>query len=135
MLYEVITGNCDTIANNTIIGSFHKYISPKKLVVNNIVTMELYQDLTQKPLMCNNINGFSGPDSYMLDPLFVKPVSFTGVPKNASEEAELLAADYHLKPNSPLIDAGKTDSLLKIFAKPFDADGNPRIQGNRNNFV
>ena len=80
--------------------------------------------------MYNNVNGYTGPDSYLLDPLFVKPVSFTGIPKNAAEEAELLAADYHLKPNSPLIDAGKTVSKSDMLATLRDAEGNPRIQGN-----
>jgi predicted outer membrane repeat protein len=76
---------------------------------------QLFQETGGIPLSisyCDIDGGFEGKEVYNLDPEFVKPGTWkdNGTPNNLSDDT-WVSGDYHLKTDSPCIDAGdpKTD--------------------------
>ena len=62
---------------------------------------------------------------------FVLPTSFTGIANNEGQSAELLQANWSLKPGSKYIDAGTTDKLPGWILTGTDLAGNPRINNGK----
>ena len=63
-------------------------------------------------------------------PQFVSPSSMVGASSIATDLSNL-NADWHVMPNSPLIDAGDPNTAFITYLPATDMDGNPRIGNNR----
>ncbi len=63
-------------------------------------------------------------------PQFVAPSSMVGATTIATDLSNLVA-DWHVLPNSPLIDAGDPNTAFITYLPATDMDGNPRIGNNR----
>ena len=63
-------------------------------------------------------------------PQFVSPSSMVGASSIATDLSNL-NADWHVIPNSPLIDAGDPNTAFITYLPATDMDGNPRIGNNR----
>ncbi len=63
-------------------------------------------------------------------PQFVAPSSMVGASSIATDLSNL-NADWHVMPNSPLIDAGDPNTAFITYLPATDMDGNPRIGNNR----
>ena len=66
----------------------------------------------------------------LTQPLFVAPSSMVGATTIATDPSNLVA-DWHVLPNSPLIDAGDPNTAFITYLPATDMDGNPRIGNNR----
>lgn len=80
-------------------------------------------------------NDFSADSTnFVLDmatlPQFVSPSSMVGASSIATDLSNL-NADWHVMPNSPLIDAGDPNTAFITYLPATDMDGNPRIGNNR----
>ena len=65
----------------------------------------------------------------LTQPLFVAPSSMVGATTIATDLSNLVA-DWHVLPNSPLIDAGDPNTAFITYLPATDMDGNPRIGNN-----
>ncbi|MBR4135115.1 MAG: T9SS type A sorting domain-containing protein [Bacteroidales bacterium] len=65
----------------------------------------------------------------LTQPMFVSPSSLVGA-TTISTDYSNLNADWHVLPNSPLIDAGDPNTLFITYMPSTDMDGNPRIGNN-----
>lgn len=65
----------------------------------------------------------------LTQPLFVAPSSMVGATTIATDLSNLVA-DWHVLPNSPLIDAGDPNTAFITYLPTTDMDGNPRIGNN-----
>ena len=65
----------------------------------------------------------------LTQPLFVAPSSMVGSTTIATDLSNLVA-DWHVLPNSPLIDAGDPNTAFITYLPATDMDGNPRIGNN-----
>ncbi|MBR3558722.1 MAG: T9SS type A sorting domain-containing protein [Bacteroidales bacterium] len=63
-------------------------------------------------------------------PQFVSPSFMVGASSIATDLSNL-NADWHVMPNSPLIDAGDPNTAFITYLPATDMDGNPRIGNNR----
>ena len=63
--------------------------------------------------------------------IFVLPTSFIGTAATEAQKAELLQANWRLKPSPQYIDAGSTDNLPEWVINGTDLAGNPRIHNGR----
>ena len=76
---------------------------------------------------------YSDSTNIMLDSLgnqFVSPSVMVGANPNLSDRSNIIA-DWHLLPNSPLIDAGDPNTAFIAFVPATDMDGNPRCGNTR----
>lgn len=62
-------------------------------------------------------------------PMFVSPSTMIGASTIATDFSNI-NADWHVMPNSPLIDAGDPNTLFISYMPTTDMDGNPRIGNN-----
>lgn len=65
----------------------------------------------------------------LTQPMFVAPSSMIGATTIATDYSNL-NADWHVLPNSPLIDMGDPNTLFITYLPDTDMDGNPRIGNN-----
>lgn len=80
-----------------------------------------------------NSTFYSDSTNIMLDSLgnqFVSPSVMVGANPNLSDRSNIIA-DWHLLPNSPLIDAGDPNTAFIAFVPATDMDGNPRCGNTR----
>lgn len=96
--------------NCTIVRNF-KYIQGDFTFVNSIIWHNVNLELEGfSARHCNIEGGYSGPGNINADPLFV----------------DLAGGDYHLRSDSPCIDAGTSDAQG---IPEQDMDGDPRVSG------
>lgn len=65
----------------------------------------------------------------LTQPMFVAPSSMVGA-NTISTDYSNLNADWHVQPNSPLVDAGDPNTAFITYLPDTDMDGNPRIFNN-----
>ena len=65
----------------------------------------------------------------LIQPMFVAPSSVVGATTIATDYSNL-NADWHVLPNSPLIDAGDPNTAFITYLPATDMDGHPRIGNN-----
>lgn len=65
----------------------------------------------------------------LTQPMFVAPSSMVGT-NTISTDYSNLNADWHVLPNSPLIDMGDPNTLFITYLPDTDMDGNPRVGNN-----
>lgn len=65
----------------------------------------------------------------LTQPMFVAPSSMVGASTIATDYSNL-NADWHVQPNSPLVDAGDPNTAFITYVPDTDMDGNPRIFNN-----
>lgn len=65
----------------------------------------------------------------LTQPMFVAPSSMVGANTIATDYSNL-NADWHVQPNSPLVDAGDPNTAFITYLPDTDMEGNPRIFNN-----
>gem|GEM_PF-1619332 len=135
----VLTWCNGPVTNCTIVGNFsetaeHVFVfgDCSGAVANCIVTDNRYAEssLGAKPLYSCAQDNLGGFGSICSDPCFVTPGYWdpNGTPADESDDF-WVEGDYHLRPESPCIDAG---SFCYFMNPPCtDYDGNTRVAGNQ----
>jgi hypothetical protein len=132
--------NCATFLHCTIVGNASQGISGgDPIVVNSIV----YDNGASSQIDahaatvtgCNVEGGYPGPGNIDAPPGFVTPGMWGAAddPGQPVVPADVTAVwvpgDYHLRQDSPCVDAGVTEPIFGWIAT--DIDGDPRVVGNR----
>jgi len=132
--------NYATIAHCTIVGNRKEGIlQGKPTVVNSIIysngaggqTLQI-NTLDAVVNYCDIEGGFAGTGNISSDPCFVEPGYWAdpNLPAAPDDLAAIwIGGDYHLRRNSPCIDAGDPDFALDTVI--VDIDGQPRVLGDR----
>jgi len=140
---RVVAYNYATIAHCTIVGNrAHGIRGGKPIVVNTIVYSNSIDGQStpidaEAPIVeyCNVQGGFAGTGNIDVDPGFVKS-GYWANPSDPSMPAapgDTMAVwvhgDYHLREDSPCVDAG--DPAFTVVLVLTDIDGQPRVIGAR----
>lgn len=135
------SSNAALVLHCTIVGNAGPgIVEGEPVVANSIVrsnsvdpTIPQIDTVVATVMYCNVEGGFAGEGNMDADPLFVLP-SYWADPDDANVPAEPFdttalwtQGDYHLRPESPCIDAGSLDFTDDL--APFDIDGDPRPLG------
>lgn len=119
------------VVRNTILYNNKRNNSNSQFSYNSNFTFP-YAYCAANLLPANNIF-YSDSTNIMLDSLgnqFVSPSVMVGANPNLSDRSNIIA-DWHLLPNSPLIDAGDPNTAFIAFVPATDMDGNPRCGNTR----
>ncbi|HSV99134.1 MAG TPA: right-handed parallel beta-helix repeat-containing protein [Sedimentisphaerales bacterium] len=129
---RLVTYNFATIDHCTIVGNHGGIDGGKPTVTNSIVRYNSpcgtkFQIAGDTPTVtyCNVEGGFPGTVNIDLDPRFVQPGSWVEL----DGRPVWMGGDYHVRPDSPCIDAGDPDFRTDVIGA--DIDGDPRILGGR----
>ena len=135
--------NCATVLHSTIVGNVNGGISGgDPIVVNSIVYANGLSGATRQidahdatVSGCNVEGGCPGAGNIDVEPGFERPGFWASAddPSQPAATDDITAiwapGDYHLRQDSPCVDAGVTEVIFRWLAT--DIDGDPHILGGR----